>query len=80
MKALYYRQPDCRGCYDLGFMGDGTGCKACKSHCTEEVTVGQVGVGAFGNKAVIFHKNGSMETVPMTDLVLQFNESKGDDK
>ena len=70
MNAVYFRPPDCRSCYELGFMGDSTGCQTCRRLCKETVEVLSVGNGLMGSLATIVRKNGRIESVPMAYLVL----------
>lgn len=71
MKATYKSHQDCRTCLDLGFV-EGRGaekCAECHKYHTNTVEVLQLGVGFFGDKAVVRDVNtGRLDTVSVKAL------------
>lgn len=72
MKGIYQSRPDCDTCMELGWAPPET-CAEClklaKEHA-EEVNILQLGVGFFANKAIIKRTNGSLATVPLSELTI----------
>ena len=72
MKAVYQRKPDCIACIacmDLG-MEPANFCPKCMELNREVVDILQLGVGLFANKAVIKRPDGTLATVPMSELTI----------
>lgn len=68
MKATYTQYRDCISCIDM--FGDEmmTHCKDCMNSAREEVEVLSLGVGLFGNKAIVKKSDGSVLNVPINSL------------
>lgn len=64
--ATYVSDASCSQCMDLGWEADCIGCKKAR---TQKVEVLQLGVGLFGNKAIVKNiKTGLLATVSISDL------------
>lgn len=72
MKGIYQSVPDCIACMNLGRAPEGacSGCLRLAKECAEEVDILQLGVGLFANKAVIKRPDGTLATVPMSELTI----------
>lgn len=72
MKAIYKKPTDCLSCSRIfeNFQGE-PDCVTCIKNRTEEVDVMLIGVGMFGNAAVIALKDGTLKTVSINDLTLR---------
>lgn len=71
MKAIYKQEPDCTSCMRLGWAPP-EACPEClKIYQNEEVEVIKLGVGIFGNKAVIKKSDGHLKTVTINELMLK---------
>lgn len=71
MKAIYSITPDCMSCYDLLGADCLSICNECLKNLKEEVEVLNIGVGIFGNKAVIKKSDGTVNTVPIKSLTFK---------
>lgn len=72
MKAIYKDPTDCLSCSRIfeNFPGE-QDCVTCIKNRTQEVDVMMIGVGMFGNAAVIAFKDGRIKTVSISDLTLR---------
>lgn len=71
MKATYKSHQDCRACLDLGFVNEvgSEKCAECYKYHIHTVEVLKLGVGFFGDKAVVRDvKTGRMDTVSVKAL------------
>lgn len=73
MKAIYKEPADCLSCSRIfenrpGYEPD---CVTCIKNRSQEVDVMMIGVGMFGNAAVIAFKDGRIKTVSISDLTLR---------
>ena len=74
MTALYRKPLPCQSCMDLGWY-DADTCAACYADRTTRVEVLQLGVGFFGEKAIIKDATGKLMTVRVDELqILEENE------
>ncbi len=75
MKAFYIRRPNCVSCMDGdSSMPDNFTCRDCeriRNECAEMVEIIQLGVGLFGDKAVIKRPDGFLYTVLVKNLKIQ---------
>lgn len=71
MKAIYQEKPNCQPCIDIYGPDVSSECKHCMELHRYEVEVLQLGVGLFGNKAVIRKENGKLETVLLSALTMK---------
>ena len=69
MKAIYLRSVSCNPCLDMDWM-TADACAECERLRREEVDVLQLGVGFFGNKAVIKRADGALTTVLLSELTI----------
>lgn len=72
MKAIYQSRPDCSTCIELGWAPPEAcaGCLKLTKERAEEVDILQLGVGLFANKAVVKRPNGTLATVPLSELTI----------
>lgn len=73
MKAIYQSRPDCNTCIELGWAPP-EACAEClklMKERAEEVDILQLGVGLFANKAVIKRPNGTLATIPLSELIIK---------
>ena len=73
MKAIYKEPTNCLSCSRIfencpGYEPD---CVTCIKNRTQEVDVMMIGVGMFGNAAVVSFKDGTIKTVSINDLTLR---------
>lgn len=71
MKAVYQEKPNCAPCIDIYGIDAASECKHCMELYRYEVDVLQLGVGIFGNKAVIQKDDGELATVNIKSLTLK---------
>lgn len=69
MKAICKPKLDCISCMDLGWYTIEC-CAYCMKINTREVDILELGVGLFGNKAVIKDSSGKLMTVSLEELTL----------
>lgn len=79
MIATYKAHQNCQSCLDLGWLPEGgSACVECNRLNTHEVQVLQLGVGFFGNKAVVQDiRSKQLFTVGLSELK---NIQNGDDR
>lgn len=72
MKAVYQRKPDCIACTELGWAPPEacTKCLKLAKERAEEVDILQLGVGFFANKAIIKRPDGTLATIPLSELTI----------
>lgn len=68
MKGIYKSRPDCAACMELGWAPP-EACAECLK-LVEEVDILQLGVGFFANRAIIKRPNGTLATVPLSELTI----------
>lgn len=71
MKAIYQRTPHCQSCLDFFGEVNTLDCKQCMEFNRSEVEVLALGVGMFGNKAIIQMPDRSLEIVPISSITLK---------
>ena len=72
MKGIYKSRPDCATCMELGWAPP-EACAECLKlveERAEEVDILQLGVGFFANRAIIKRPNGTLATVPLSELTI----------
>lgn len=72
MKGIYQSRPDCDTCMELGWAPP-EACAECLNltkERAEEVDILQLGVGFFANKAVIKRPDGTLATIPLSELTI----------
>lgn len=70
MRAKYKTAARCQSCIDLGWF-TAEACAYCEAERTHTVDVLQLGVGCFGNKAIVKDVNtGKLDTVFLSDLTI----------
>ena len=72
MKAIYKEPTNCLSCSRIfeNFHGE-PDCVTCIKNRTQEVDVMMIGVGMFGNAAVVSFTDGRIKTVSINDLTLR---------
>lgn len=76
MKAIYQETPNCHLCVDF-FGHDADQCERCKELHRYIVDILEIGVGVFGNRAVIQKVDGTLATVDIKSLKLKNCENCG---
>lgn len=71
MNAIYKEETDCITCYDMFGASNIDFCKDCLKIHTQEVEILRLGVGLFGNKAIIKKSNGELDTVYISSLTMK---------
>lgn len=70
MKAIYLRPVNCNPCVDMDWV-DANSCSECERLRREEVDILQFSYSFFGgSKAIIKRQDGSLATVPISDLTV----------
>lgn len=69
--TIYKKEPRCKSCVDYSGYSDELFqyCDTCRRNHKEKVTIIKVGVGIFGNKAIVKRKNGELLTVSISNLI-----------
>lgn len=73
MKAIYKEPTNCLSCSNMMdiFPDYEPDCVTCIKNRTQEVDVMMIGVGMFGNAAVIALTDGTLKTVSISELTLR---------
>lgn len=69
LKAIYNPQPNCQLCIELGWAPPKF-CMECEKIRREEVNILELGVGIFGDNAVIQKSDGQLKTVALSALAI----------
>lgn len=70
MRGIYKETPECQSCLDYFDGVPAGGCKRCMEYHRHSVGILEVGVGFFGDKAVIRTERGELKTVKLNELTI----------